>query len=163
MQNFTRYSDAYVNKFFKYNLLCLLNLYNRYWNQVHTKLENLFSISLVSTEISHRRNTVRSSRGIYLSVYSIYIFNFKVLFICVKDTACLKVAKPAYCFNIFGSYFGAFFCLLIEKLILGSKSIWESWRKFSFAVWSVRTFPHLDEEKHFFLEKFTLVRSSHWY
>ena len=35
---------------FKCNLLCLLNLYNKYWNQVHTKLGNLFSISLVSEQ-----------------------------------------------------------------------------------------------------------------
>ena len=52
MQNFTRYPDANGNKFliecaFKCNLLCLLNLYNRYWNQEHTKHENLFVISLV--------------------------------------------------------------------------------------------------------------------
>ena len=50
MQNFTRYPDANVNKIlmkweFKCNLLCLLNLYNRYWNQIHTKHENLFGIS----------------------------------------------------------------------------------------------------------------------
>ena len=51
------YPDANV-KFlmgweFKCNLLCLLNLYNRYWNQVHTKHENLFSI-LVSKQTQAR-------------------------------------------------------------------------------------------------------------
>ena len=35
---------------FKWNAVCLLNLYNIYWNQVHTKHENLFSISLVSEQ-----------------------------------------------------------------------------------------------------------------
>ena len=48
------YPDANVSKFlmgweFKCNLPCLLNLYNRYWNQVDTKHENLFSI-LVSQQ-----------------------------------------------------------------------------------------------------------------
>ena len=57
MQNFTRCTDANVNKFlmgwkFKYNLLCLLNLYNRYWNQVHTKHENLINIQYIKTETS---------------------------------------------------------------------------------------------------------------
>ena len=69
---------------------------------------------------SQRINAVDRSRGIYVSVYSI-IFNSKAQFVCVKDRVCLKVAIPAYCFTIFGSMFGVLFCLLIKKLLLGSK------------------------------------------
>ena len=34
----------------KCNFLCPLNLYNRYWNQVQYKHDNLFSTSLVSEQ-----------------------------------------------------------------------------------------------------------------
>ena len=54
LQNFARYPDANVNKFlmgwqFKCNLPRFLNFYDRYWNQVLTKHENLFSM-LVSKQ-----------------------------------------------------------------------------------------------------------------
>ena len=107
---------------------------------------------------SQRINAVDRSRGIYISVYSI-IFNSKAQFVCVKDRVCLKVAIPAYCFTIFGSMFGVLFCLLIKKLILGSKTIWQSLRKFPCAVWSVRTFLNLDKEETFFPRNCTLVWS----
>ena len=56
-------------------------------------------------------------------LFTVYIFNYKALFVCVKDRVCLKVEISAYCFHIFGSLFGVLFCLLIKKLILGSKTI----------------------------------------
>ena len=83
-------------------------------------------------------------------MFTVFIFNYNVLFIRVKDRASQKITIPAYCFNIFGSIFGVFFCLLIKKSILGSKTIWQSMRKFPYAVWSVMTFPHMDNDETFF-------------
>ena len=94
---------------------------------------------------------------VFIYLFTVFIFNSKPLFVCVKDRVCLKVAIPAYCFNIFGSIFGVLFCLLIKKLILGSKTIWQSMRKLPCAVWSVRTFPNIDKREIFFLE------TAHWY
>ena len=71
---------------------------------------------------------------VFIYLFTVFIFNSKALFVCVKDRVCLKVAIPAYCFTIFGSIFGVLFCLLIKKLILGSKTIWQSMRKFPCAV-----------------------------
>ena len=53
---------------------------------------------------------------IYLFMYT--VFDYKALFVCVKDRKCLRITIPAYCF-----IFGALFCLLIKKLPLGSKTI----------------------------------------
>ena len=77
----------------------------------------------------------------------ICLFDYKALFVCVKDRTCLRMAIPAYCFSIFGSIFGVLFCLLIKKFILGSDTIWQSMRKFLWAVGSVSTFPHMDKEE----------------
>ena len=60
---------------------------------------------------------------VFRYLFTVFIFNSKALFACVKDKVCLKVAIPAYCFLIFGSMFGVLFCLLVKKLILGSKTI----------------------------------------
>ena len=62
-------------------------------------------------------------------LFTLFTFNSKTLFVCVKSRVCLKVAIPVY-FNIFGSIFGVLFCLLIKKLILGCKTISQSMRKF---------------------------------
>ena len=51
------------------------------------------------------------------------LFDYKALFVCGKETACLRMAIPAYCFSICGSIFGALFCLLIKRLILGCETI----------------------------------------
>ena len=52
---------------------------------------------------------------------------FIYLFIWLASFACLcKI--PAYCFSIFGSIFGALFCLLIKNLILECDTIWQSMR-----------------------------------
>ena len=53
----------------------------------------------------------------------LFIFDYKALFVCVKDRTCLRIAIPFYYFNIFGSIFSVLLCLIIEKLILGSKTI----------------------------------------
>ena len=71
---------------------------------------------------------------VFVYLFGVLIFNSKALLVCVKNRVCLKVAIPAYYFNIFGSIFGVLFCLLIKKLILGSKTIWNSLRKFPCAV-----------------------------
>ena len=109
----------------------------------------------IKTEASQRINAVDRSRGIlevFIYLFTVFIFNSKALFVCVKDRVCLKVAIPAYCFTIFGSIFGVLFCLLIKKLILGSKTIWQSMRKFPCAVWSAKIFPNMDKDENCFLE-----------
>ena len=82
------------------------------------------------------------------------------MLVCVKDRTYQKMAIPAYCFRIFGTVFGALFCLLIKKLILECDSIWQSMRDFykqfevsvHFLIWK--------KKKHFFLENCTLTE---WY
>ena len=98
----------------------------------------------IRTEVRQRINTVCCSRGIYLC-----LFDYNDLFVCVKNRTCLRMAIPAYCFNIFGSSFGVLFYLLIKKLILECKSIWQSMRKFLWAVWRVSTYPHMEKEEGF--------------
>ena len=58
-----------------------------------------------------------------LLIYCLLTFDYKVLFVCVKDKACLRIAILACSFNIFGSVFGVFFGLVNKKLISGSKTI----------------------------------------
>ena len=81
-------------------------------NQVHNKHKNLFSISLKS-EKRQIIKEVHYSGDIYL------IFDYRALFVCVKNTTFLRTATSAYCFNICGSIF----CLLDRSLILGCKTI----------------------------------------
>ena len=76
------------------------------------------SIIGIRTVTSQRINAVLCSRGIYLSAYLYLIIK---LFVCVKDRICLRIAIPAYYFNIFGSIFGVLLFLLIKKLILELK------------------------------------------
>ena len=75
------------------------------------------------------KNAVHCSRGIYLSVYLVV-----KLCLLVQKRTCLRMAIPAYYFNIFGSIFGALFYLLIKKFILKCDTIWQSMRKFLQAV-----------------------------
>ena len=42
---------------------------------------------------------------VFIYLFTVFIFNSKPLFVCAEDRVCLKVAIPAYCFNIFGSIF----------------------------------------------------------
>ena len=70
---------------------------------MHTEHENLFRISLESEQKQARQYM----QFIIVEVFvCLSIFNYKALFVCVKDRTCLKIAIPAYCFNIFGSGFG---------------------------------------------------------
>ena len=86
------------------------------------------------------------------------MYDYRALFVWVNNRTCQKIVILAYCFNIFGSIFGVWLCLLIRKLILGSKTIWQSMSKFPCAVWYVGTFLHMNKEKtSFFLEYWTLV------
>ena len=41
---------------------------------------------------------------------NLFIFDCKALFDCVKDRTYIRIAIPAYYFNIFGSVFGVLFC-----------------------------------------------------
>ena len=94
----------------------------------------------IRTETRQKINAVHCSRGIHLSVYLIVKLGLFVL---------KRMAIPFYCFSIFGSIFGALFCLLIKKLILECDTIWQSMRKFLRVVWSVSTFPHMEKEETF--------------
>ena len=87
---------------------------------------------------------------VFINLFTLFVFNYKALFADGKDRTCLKIEVPDYCLNIFGSIFGVVFCLLIKKLILGSKTNSQNMRKFPCAVWSVKTFPHMDKEETFF-------------
>ena len=75
-----------------------------HWNQNRNKAENKCS----------------SLQQRYLFIC---LFDYKALFVCLKDRICPRMAIPVYCFNIFGSVFGVLFCLLIKKLILGCKTL----------------------------------------
>ena len=70
---------------------------------------------------------------IYLFI-CLFIFDYRVPLVCVTERTCLRIAIPAYYFKIFGSIFGVLFCSLIKKLMLESKTIRQSMRKFPFAV-----------------------------
>ena len=92
----------------------------------------------------------------------ICLFDCKALFVCIKDRTCPRIAIPVYCFNIFGSIFGVLFCLLIKKLILGCKTVWQIMRQIisfyeQFEVWE--HFLIWIKKKHFFLENCTAVWS----
>ena len=113
-----------------------------------TKHEKLLGISLNQKKTRQIVNEVYCSRRIYLRLST---FDYRALFVYVKDRRCVRIAMPAYCFNNCGSTFDFLFCLLDGKLILSSKTIWQSMEKFPCAVLSVRTFPHMEEEEPFFI------------
>ena len=86
----------------------------------------------------------------------LFIFDCRALFVYIKDRNRIQI--PAYCFR--KSTFGVLLCLFIRKLILGSKTTWQSMRNFQYAVWSVVTFCHMEkEETSFLLKKNSLVWS----
>ena len=107
----------------------------------------------IRTETSQRINAVHNTRGTYLPVYSIYIYLWSSVCLCRRE----GMSKKAIPVNIFVSIFSALFCLLIKKLLLEIKTIWQNMRKFPCRVWSARTFPHMDKEYFFFL------KTAHWY
>ena len=96
----------------------------RYWNQVYTKHENC-SVYLWNQNRNKIESECSSLRQSYLFIC---LFDYKALFVCVKDGTCIRMEITAYCFNIFGSVFGALFCLLMKKLILGCETIRKSMR-----------------------------------
>ena len=89
---------------------------------------------------------------VFIYLFRIFVFSYKTLFVCVKDRPCLKIAILAYRFNIFGSVFGVLFCLLVKELILEVKAS-EKHEKFPCALWSLKTFPHMNKEVNFFFLK----------
>ena len=106
---------------------------------------------------NQNKNKVESSLQWRYLFICLFIFDYRALFVCIKNRACLGIAIPAYFFNIFASIFGVFFCLHIKKLILRSKTIWQSMKEFPCAVWSVTTFSHMNKEKRFFF-----LKTAHW-
>ena len=106
---------------FKCDFLCLLNLYIDIETKYIPNMKNCLVYGWNQKKTRQRINSVHWSKGIYLCVYLYLII--KICFLRAKDRACLRIAIPAYCFNISGSIFGVLFCLLIKKLILGCKTI----------------------------------------
>ena len=87
----------------------------------------------------------------------IYMWLQSSVYLCKRQD--IAIVLSVYCFNIFGSTFGALFYLLIRKFILGSKTIWKSMR-FSGAVEVWGRFLICAKKKHdFFFENCTLVWS----
>ena len=109
----------------------------RYWYQTWKMVQHIFGIR---TETKQKINTVHCSRDIYLSVYLFWLLSSVCLY---KKLEMSKNSNARTLLNIVGSSFGVLFCLLIKKSILGSKTIWQSMRKFPCAIWSVGTFPHM--------------------
>ena len=122
-----------------------------YWNQVHRNVKTC-SVYQWDQNKTKAENKCCSLQWGYLYI-CLSIFDYKALCVCAKDRTYLRIAIPAYCFNIFGSIFGFLFCLLIKMWVLGSRSIWESIRKVPSAVWSVRTICHIDKEETVFYWK----------
>ena len=115
----------------KCNLIFLLTLYKDIGTRFIPNMKTFFlDILGIRTEKRQRINAVHCSRGIYLC-----LFDYKAMFVCVKDRTRLRMAIPACCFNIFGSIFDVLYYLLLTKLILWCKTIWQSLRKFLWAVW----------------------------
>ena len=56
-------------------------------------------------------------KEVFIYLFTVFIFNSKPLFVCVKDRLCLKVAISAYRFKMFGSIFGVLFRLHSNLLI----------------------------------------------
>ena len=73
---------------------------------------------------NQNRNKAENKWSLLQYIYSfICLFDYKALLVCVKDRTCLRMAIPADCLSIFGSIFGALFCFLIKKFILGCDTI----------------------------------------
>ena len=66
---------------------------------------------------NNAKNKCSSLQQGYLFI-CLFIFDYKALYVSVKEKPCLKIAIAAYCF-----IFGGLFYLFIKKLIFGSKII----------------------------------------
>ena len=96
---------------------------------------------------------------VFIYLFRVFAFSYKTLFVCVKDRPCLKIAIPAYRFNIFGSVFGVLFCLLIKELIIEVKPS-ENHEKVSMCTLKFKDISSYEQRsKFFFLEDYTLVWS----
>ena len=80
------------------------------------------------------------------------------MFACVKDRTCLRMAIPAYCFIIFGSTFGALFCLPIKKLILECDTIWKKYEEDSISSLKC-DYISSDEQRR----NISFLKTAHWY
>ena len=124
----------------------------RYWDQVHSKHENLCIMSLKSKQKQGREQMKFMTVEVFIYLFLfIFIFDYRARFVCVKDRTWLRIEKPVSCFNIWESLFGTLFFLFDRKLTLESKIIWQSMRKFPCTVWRVGTFPHMDKEETSFI------------
>ena len=59
--------------------------------------------------------------------YIMYIFYYKALFVRVKDSTCLRIAIPAYCFTIFDQLLMSCFVYLITLSAPGYFCLIMSW------------------------------------
>ena len=109
----------------------------RYCNQINNKHENLFSISLESEQKHKAENKCNSLQSRCLFI-CLFIFDYKALLVCVKNRTCLRIAIPAYCFNIFGSVFGILFVYFLRSWyweVKPSGKVRESFLRVYFDVW----------------------------
>ena len=86
------------------------------------------------------------------------LFDFKTLLVCVKYSAYLRTAIPAYCFNTVGSIFGVLFCLLIKHLILGCKTL-TTYEKVSMSRWMKFEYISLYRQRR----NISFLKTAHWY
>ena len=85
----------------------------KYWNLIRTKQEILLNISL---ELKQRKGREQMQFiPVEVFIYLLFIFDCKALFVCVKDSICLRIAISAYYFSIFGSIFDVLFSLLFKS------------------------------------------------
>ena len=94
---------------------------------------------------------------IFIYLFAVFIFNYEAVCLC-KRQGISKNSNTSLLPQHFGLIFGVLFCLIINKLLLGSKTIWQSMRKFPCAVLSVRTFSYMDKNEIFFL-----LKNTHWW
>ena len=69
--------------------------------------ERKSQVAFIGTRTESRQNKFKSLQQKYLFIC--YLFDYKALFVCVKDKTWLRMAIQAYCFNIIGSIFGILF------------------------------------------------------
>lgn len=65
---------------------------------IYNKHENLLCI-LLESETRLRINEVHYNRSTYLFI-CLFTFNYRALFLCLKDRTCLRIAILAYYFKI---------------------------------------------------------------
>ena len=141
------YLDANVNKFLKETQMQFtvsfelnIDIGIKYIPNIKTSSEYHWNHNRKQDRI----NEDYCNTGIYLPVYLHLIKEF----VCVKDSTCQRVATSSICRSIFGVLFD----LSDRMLTLESKTILQSIRKFPCVVWSVGTFPHMDQAETSFLK-----------